>query len=105
MLVNKGNLDETRILGRKTVEMLSRGLYSESTDATTSIGLNVSVVTGAQKHYHLESEGIFTWGGYFYTSFWVDPQKKFVGVLMSQINPAQTRLDGQFKIMAYSALE
>ena len=105
MLVNKGNLDGKRILGRKTVEMLSRGLYSESTDATTAIGLSVSVVTGAQKHYHPESEGTFTWGGYFYTSFWVDPQEKFVGVLMSQINPAQTRLDGQFKIMAYSALE
>ena len=105
MLVNKGDLDGKRILGRKTVEMLSRGLYSESTDATTAIGLSVSVVTGAQKHYHPESEGTFTWGGYFYTSFWVDPQEKFVGVLMSQINPAQTRLDGQFKIMAYSALE
>lgn len=105
MLVNKGNLDEKRILGRKTVEMLSRGLYSESTDATTSIGLSASVVTGAQKHYHLELEDTFIWGRYFYTSFWADSQKKFVGVLISQINPAQTRLDGQFKIMAYSALE
>ncbi|MDA7511039.1 beta-lactamase family protein, partial [Verrucomicrobia bacterium] len=105
MLLNGGELGGERILGRKTVELLSRGLYQSDPEASTAMGLSVSVVTDASKHYHPESEGAYNWGGYFYTSFWVDPKEGFIGVLMSQVNPTKSRMGGQFKIMAYSALE
>ena len=105
MLLNGGELGGERILGRKTVELLSRGLYQSDPKASTAMGLSVSVVTDASKHYHPESEGAYNWGGYFYTSFWVDPKEGFIGVLMSQVNPSKSRMGGQFKIMAYSALE
>jgi CubicO group peptidase (beta-lactamase class C family) len=105
MLLNGGELGGERILGRKTVELLSRGLYQSDPNASTAIGLSVSVVMDASKHYHPESEGAYNWGGYFYTSFWVDPKEGFIGVLMSQVNPTKSRMGGQFKIMAYSALE
>ncbi len=104
MLVNGGELEGVSILGRKTVEMISRGLDQRDPHGSTAMGLSVGVVTDASKHFHPESEGTYNWGGYFYTSFWVDPKEKLVGVLMSQINPVESRMSGQFKIMAYSAI-
>ena len=105
MLVNDGELGGKRILGRKTVEMISRELYKSTPDSSTSIGLSVSVVSDTNKHLHPESEGTYSWGGYFYTSFWVDRKEKFVGVLMSQINPGQSKMAANFKLMAYTSLK
>ena len=105
MLMNQGHLNGKRILGRKTVELISRGLDGQGSESTTAIGLSVSVVTNEQGHYHPESVGAFVGGGYFYTSFWVDPKEQMIGVLMSQINPSNSQMGGKFKIMAYSALE
>ena len=105
MLINDGELDGKRILGRKTVEMISRGFYKNKPDSSSSIGLSVSVVTDTSKHLHPESQGTFSWGGYFYTSFWVDPKENFVGVLMSQINPSESQMAGNFRLIAYTALK
>ena len=105
MLVNKGQLNGQRILGRKTVELISRGVYSQGAESTTAIGLSVSVVVNEKGHYRPDSVGTFVGGGYFYTSFWVDPKEQMIGVLMSQINPSNSQVGGNFKIMAYAALE
>jgi len=105
MLVNKGQLNGKRILGRKTVALISRAVYGHGSESTTAIGLSVSVVTNEQGHYQPDSVGTFVGGGYFYTSFWVDPKEQMIGVLMSQINPSNSQMGGKFKIMAYSALK
>ena len=31
------------------------------------------------------SVGSYTWGGAFYTNFWVDPKKELVVVMMTQV--------------------
>ena len=105
MLVNGGELDGKRILGRKTVNMISRGIHQSNPESSTASGLSVSVVINSEKHLHPESQGSFNGGGYFYTSFWVDPKEKFVGILLSQINPGYSQLAGNFKLMGYSALK
>ena len=105
MLVNGGELDGKRILGRKTVEMISRGVHQSNPESSTASGLSVSVVTDSEKHLHPESQGSFNGGGYFYTSFWVDPKEKFIGILLSQINPGYSQMAGNFKLMSYSALK
>ena len=105
MLVNGGELDGKRILGRKTVNMISRGIHQSNPDSSTASGLSVSVVTNSEKHLHPESQGSFNGGGYFYTSFWVDPKEKFIGILLCQINPVNSQLAGNFKLMGYSALK
>ncbi|MED5453728.1 MAG: serine hydrolase domain-containing protein, partial [Verrucomicrobiota bacterium] len=105
MLVNDGELDGERILGRKTVDMISRGVHQSNPESSTASGLSVGVVINSEKHLHPESQGSFNGGGYFYTSFWVDPQEKFIGILLSQINPGYSQLAGNFKLMGYSALK
>ena len=105
MLVNGGELDGKRILGRKTVEMISRGVHQSNPESSTASGLSVGVVTNSEKHLHPESQGSFNGGGYFYTSFWVDPKEKFIGILLSQINPGYSQMAGNFNLMGYSALK
>ena len=105
MLVNDGELDGERILGRKTVDMISRGVHQSNPESSTASGLSVGVVINSEKHLHPESQGSFNGGGYFYTSFWVDPKEKFIGILLSQINPGYSQMAGNFKIMGYSALK
>ena len=105
MLLNNGELNGKRLLGRKTVEMISRGVHQPDPDSSYAGGLSVSVIANTTKHLGPESQGTFNGGGYFYTSFWVDPKEKFIGVLMSQVNPGDSQMAGNFKLMSYSALK
>ena len=60
----------------KTVEMISRGVHQPDPDSqVTPGGLSVSVISNTTKHLGPESQGTFNGGGYFYTSFWVDPKR------------------------------
>ena len=85
--------------------MISRGVHPPDPDSSYAGGLGVSVIANTTKHLGPESQGTFNGGGYFYTSFWVDPKEKFFGVLMSQVNPGDSQMAGNFKLMSYSALK
>jgi CubicO group peptidase (beta-lactamase class C family) len=109
MLVNEGQLDGVRILGRKTVELmradhlgnLNRGLLTDG----YGFGLTFAVNLGPGKSATIGSEGEYYWGGAAGTSFWIDPKEHMIGVFLVQILPSQgvTARD-QFKRMAYQAL-
>ena len=97
MLLNGGALDGTRILGKKTVELMttdhvgdvfSRGpfyLPGQShgyglLGAVRTEGPRAPVALNAMDG----SVGEFYWAGYAGTYFWVDPKEKLVGVYMMQ---------------------
>ena len=107
MLLNGGTLDGARILGRKTVEMINRPLSNlfSLEDKNTAMGLSVGVVVDDRLNYEHHSTGSYFWGGYFYTSYWVDPKEKLIGVIMNQINPSTSRLNDKFHQLVYSALD
>jgi CubicO group peptidase (beta-lactamase class C family) len=105
MLLNDGELDGVRILGRKTVELLRRPLYDSFGDKGTSFGLSVWVRSQEIEAYNPFSIGSYGWGGYFYTSYWLDPEEKLAAVIMSQVNPTQSTLNSKFEILTYSALK
>ena len=44
-------------------------------------------MTPAAKDRGLGSEGTYSWGGFYYTYFWVDPRKDLVGIVMAQLHP------------------
>lgn len=105
MLVNDGKLDGVRILGRKTVELLRRPLFTPYGDESTDFGLSVYVVSNMFEAYSPKSIGSYGWGGYFYTNYWIDPQEKLVAVIMNQVNPAKSDLNDKFVTLTYSAIE
>ena len=98
MLLNGGELDGVRILGKKTVELMR---YPHHDDW---FGLGFAVVTDKEPPNILESVGNFSWGGAAATTFWIDPQEELVGLLMTQLLNNPYPFQRQFKILTYQAL-
>ena len=98
MLLNGGELDGVRILGKKTVELMR---YPHHDDW---FGLGFRVVTRKNPPNILESMGNFSWGGAAATTFWIDPQEELVGLLMTQLLNNRYPFQQQFKVLTYQAL-
>jgi CubicO group peptidase (beta-lactamase class C family) len=87
MLANGGALNGTRLLSRKSVEMLSAAHVAETLPgrpAGEGYGLSVRVVTNHAARGTLLSDGTYGWSGAQGTHFFVDPKEQLVGVLMVQ---------------------
>ena len=51
-----------------------------------------------------ESPGSFSWGGAAATTFWIDPEKRVIGLLMTQILNNRYPFQRDFKRLTYQAL-
>ena len=52
------------------------------------------------------SEGSFSWGGYFGTTYWADPEERLVCLLfMQQVPLSHGDIQNKFKAMVYQALD
>jgi CubicO group peptidase (beta-lactamase class C family) len=110
MLGNDGELDGTRILSRKSVELMRSdhlgdlpraGLLKEG----YGFGLTFAVNLGPGKSATVGSAGEYEWGGAAGTSFWIDPKEHLIGVfLINVLPPTDIVAPDQFKRMAYQAL-
>ena len=105
MICNGGELDGTRLLSRKTIDIMrmnhlpggadlltvahSAG-FSEATMNGTGFGLGFSVLLDQAKAQISGSVGQFAWGGAASTAFWIDPVEKLVLVFMTQLLPSST---------------
>jgi CubicO group peptidase (beta-lactamase class C family) len=103
MLLNGGELDGARILGKKTVELMRYPHHDNW------FGLGFAVVTDKESSDKkspdiLESVGSFSWGGAAATTFWIDPQEELVGLLMTQLLNNPHPFQQQFKVLTYQAL-
>ena len=98
MLLNGGELDGVRILGKKTVELMR---YPHHDDW---FGLGFRVVTRKDPPNILDSVGNFSWGGAAATTFWIDPQEELIGLLMTQLLNNRFPFQQQFKVLTYQAL-
>lgn len=94
-LANNGELEGTRILGRKTIEVMSSDQmvslnekgqgYSNYPGLTFCLGF--SLISEKAKGLNSKSVGTYEWGGYFNTKFFIDPQEELIFVGMTQIVP------------------
>jgi CubicO group peptidase (beta-lactamase class C family) len=101
MLLNRGRLGDTRILGSRTVEYMTAdhltpeiANYIERTDPTRAgygFGLTMAVRRTTGGPGIMGSAGDYTWGGANGTNFWVDPKEQLVVVFMAH-TPGPIRL-------------
>ena len=101
MLLNRGELDGTRILGSRTVDLMASNhvedLYALA--GTTGgrpglgFGLTVRVVLDSVASQQAQSTGSYGWSGAFGTTFWVDPKEDLTAVLMVQTPGRPLRTD------------
>jgi CubicO group peptidase (beta-lactamase class C family) len=108
MLLNKGELDGVRLLGRKTVEWMTVNHLPPNVhtweDPTYDFGLGFGVKTGLAGR-NLGSVGSYGWGGAAGTRFWVDPQEELIGLFMIQFMPGDHYpVQDEFEVLTYQAL-
>jgi CubicO group peptidase (beta-lactamase class C family) len=92
MLLNGGEYNGQRLLGRMTVNMMitnqiggGKPVYIRGDGY--GFGLGFAVLTNPARSPDALSMGTFTWGGANGTLFWIDPQEDLIGIMMIQINP------------------
>lgn len=104
MLLNDGELEGVRILSRKSVELMRSARTDWDNDSVADFGLGFRVLSDLGKTGELGSVGTYSWGGAFYTSYWIDPQENLVGIFMSQVRPVDSDVAVKFRTMVYQAL-
>jgi CubicO group peptidase (beta-lactamase class C family) len=90
MLLNNGELDGVRILGRKAVELMRANHMGDVVNKSAGkkmagefrFGLTFGVKSKPGDTGALGSEGSYYWGGAYGTTFWIDPKENLVGVFM-----------------------
>lgn len=105
MLLNNGELNGVRILGRKSVELMRTGRVDWDGDKVPDFGLGFAVISDIGRRGELASAGSYAWGGAFDTSYWIDPREQLIGVYMSQTRPTKSDMGDRFNTLVYQALE
>jgi CubicO group peptidase (beta-lactamase class C family) len=105
MMLNGGKLGDTRILSRKSVELMSHDQLG-TIDPKFGFGLGFGINGAKQPLNEIGTVGSFNWGGFYYTSFEIDPKEDMVIISMAQLHPTGgLGLDKEVKILAYQALD
>lgn len=120
MLLQGGEVDGVRILGRKTIELMAMnhlpgggelaefaipGSYGETGFDGVGFGLTMAVGLGPVATQSIGSSGDFYWGGAASTIFWIDPSEDLIVIFMTQLMPSGTfDFRGQLKSIVYPAI-
>ncbi len=122
MLLNGGQLGHTRLLGPKTVELMtmnhlpggremteimpSTSAFNESGYAGVGFGLSVAVTQNVARTGIPGTVGEYSWGGAAGTYFFNDPVEDMAVVFMSQVlfAPDRVKLRRDLRTLVYSAM-
>jgi len=104
MILNGGKLGNTRILSRKTVELMSHDQLGK-VDANQSFGIGFGISGTKAPLDELGSVGDLGWGGFYYTTFSIDPKEDLIVVFMAQLHPTGgLRLDREVEVLAEQSI-
>ncbi|UCF43206.1 MAG: beta-lactamase family protein, partial [Planctomycetota bacterium] len=109
MMLHGGELDGVRVLGRKTVELMTMNhldfkLLSSGPGGGSGFGLGFGVLMDVAKSGSIGSAGAYSWGGAASTGFWIDPREELIGILMTQVLPYTNKFTEEFKVLTYQAI-
>lgn len=113
MLLNQGKSGDARIIGRKTLEYMTRNhikpallplAIGPSPMPGRGFGLGFDVIMDAAQTGVLNSDGSYGWSGAAATNFWVDPQERLVGIIMTQLMDNMLPFQADFRALTYQAL-
>lgn len=119
MLLNGGVFDGVRLVGRKTLDLMTRNhlpggadlssmstsLFSEAANAGTGFGLGFAVTIDVARSMIPGSPGDYYWGGMFSTAFFCDPVERLHMIFMTQLSPSNAYpIRRELKTMIHAAL-
>jgi CubicO group peptidase (beta-lactamase class C family) len=116
-LLSGGACGDTRLLGRKTIELMmmnhlqgdlaamGQPRFAESTFHGIGFGLGFSVLLDPAKAEIVGTPGECGWGGMASTLFWVDPAEDLAVVMMTQLIPSSSYpLRRELRVLTYQAI-
>lgn len=99
MILEKGTFSGNRLLLPETVELMTR-THLETGDS--DMGLGFGVLSAKSESTPARGIGSYTWGGFFSTTFWVDPESELIAVLLLQMYPFEPwEVQTQFENLIY----
>lgn len=120
MLLRGGELDGVRLVGPKTLELMTMNhlpngadmaalarspiALSESGSVGVGFGLGFAVTLDPARTLTQGNAGDFYWGGAAGTYFWVDPKEDLAVIFMTQLLFSPDRVRRTLRTMVYSAL-
>jgi CubicO group peptidase (beta-lactamase class C family) len=117
MLLGKGALGDVRLLGRKTVELMTMNhlngdmaamgqpRFSEANFHGIGFGLGFSVMLDPAKAQISGTPGECAWGGMASTAFWFDPVEDLAVVMMTQLVPSSLYpIRRDLRVLSYQAI-
>jgi len=118
MVLNGGELNGVRIIGKKTLEYMTRnhlpGIFGDRGQHSpqelpgftrgTGFGLGFAVVEDQTAAGGIGSDGEYYWGGAAGTIFWIDPVEELIGIVMIQHMNVRVPLRATFKALTYAAI-
>ena len=119
MLLGNGELEGTRVLAPRTVELMTRnhlpggadlaqvnsGGFAETVFDGIGFGLGFATTMDPSPSKGASSVGEYYWGGLASTAFWVDPSTGVTATFFTQLVPSSTYpIRAQLRQLVYSAL-
>ncbi|MDP9049004.1 MAG: beta-lactamase family protein [Bacteroidota bacterium] len=105
MMLNNGEYNGHRLLARHTVEIMTMNQIGDINLDKNKFGLGFLLITKAGQATLGETEGSFSWGGFFGTTYWADPTEHLVCLFFVQEWPfPHGELTEKFRVLVYSAL-
>ena len=105
MILHNGTWNGAQILKSDTVKNIrtnhTADLYNEE---GAGFGLGFSVISIPEKMNRPGGVGQLQWGGYFSTHFFIDPEKKAIGIILTQQMPGGEDINTPFQNNVYRAL-
>ena len=119
MMLAGGTLDGARVIGRKTIDLMTRNHLPDGADLATlarapiadsgsggtGFGLGVAVTVAPAKTMVPGSAGEYFWSGIYSTQFFIDPVERIHAILMTQQMPVPSiPVRRDFRTLVYAAL-
>lgn len=104
LMLNGGSLGNVHLISRKSVELMTHDQIGRiSPDQGFGLGFGIDGVKSPLTE--LGTPGQYGWGGFFYTSFHIDPKEQMITIFMGQLHPTgDLNPDGVFHTLAYQAI-
>ncbi len=105
MVLNGGEYGGKRFLSPTTIRLITTNQIGDLNVGLNKFGLGFAITSEKSAARLPVSQDSFDWGGFFGTTYWVDPNEKVVALLYTQKVPnSYGDLTDKFKVLVYQAI-
>lgn len=87
MILNGGSYNGKQILGRRTAELMISPQLNDKMLGDDNFSLGFKITSQKSANLNMRNVGSFSWGGYYGTTYWADPEEKLICLIMTQHTP------------------